>query len=95
MHWRKNLAYFSTTYAGDGFALVGVRGGVHRIRSTAPAWIGSPTRARPAVKLITAQRQGERIDSLIERHNFDFSRSYDRLFTAIYQDKYDTWATTN
>ena len=23
MHWRKNLPYSSTTYAGDGFALVG------------------------------------------------------------------------
>ena len=23
VHWRKNLAYYSTTFAGDGFVLVG------------------------------------------------------------------------
>ena len=26
VHWRKNLPYYSTTYGGDGFALVGDAG---------------------------------------------------------------------
>jgi len=49
VHWRKNLPYYSTTFAGDGFALVG-DAGAFLDPFYSPAWIGylSPPSPRPS-----------------------------------------------
>jgi flavin-dependent dehydrogenase len=86
--WRKNLAYFSTTFAGDGFALVGDAAAfMDPFYSPGMDWIGFTTSS--AVELITAQRRGEPMAERIERHNADFARSYRCWFEALYKDKYE------
>ena len=50
-------------------------------------WISFTVTATAA--LIAAERRGEPVAPLIERHNADFTRSYRRWFEAIYQDKYE------
>jgi hypothetical protein len=50
-------------------------------------WISFTTSS--AAELVLAQQRGEAMDSLIERHNRDFSRSYARWFEALYLDKYE------
>src|SRR6185503_11806248 len=42
-----------------------------------------------AVELICAQQAGQPLAPLLERHNRDFTRSYQRWFQAVYQDKYN------
>src|ERR1043166_281556 len=87
VHWRKNLPYFSTTYAGDGFALVGDAAAfIDPFYSPGIEWI-CYTAMRPK-ELIMAQRRGKPLASKIEIHNRDFCRSYDRWFIGIYKDKY-------
>ncbi|MEO5802185.1 MAG: NAD(P)/FAD-dependent oxidoreductase [Verrucomicrobiota bacterium] len=88
VHWRKNLPYFSTTFAGDGFSLVGDAAGfIDPFYSPGMDWISfTATRTR---ELIAAQQRGELIQEKIEKHNHDFSRSYARWFDAIYRDKYE------
>jgi len=87
VHWRKNLPYFSTTYAGDGFALVGDAGAfIDPFYSPGMDWVSFTATA--ASRLVLAQQRGEAIEPLIERHNTDFTRSYQRWFEAVYQDKY-------
>ncbi|MGB8167515.1 MAG: NAD(P)/FAD-dependent oxidoreductase [Chthoniobacteraceae bacterium] len=87
-HWRKNLAYSSRTMAGDGFALVGDAAAfLDPLYSPGMDWISFTATATTA--LIAAERRGEAIAPLIEKHNADFTRSYRRWFEAIYQDKYD------
>jgi len=87
-HWRKNLAYSSRTFAGDGFALVGDAAAfLDPLYSPGMDWISFTTTA--SVALIVAERGGEAVAPLVERHNADFVRSYRRWFEAIYQDKYD------
>ncbi len=87
-HWRKNLAYSSRTYAGDGFALVGDAAAfLDPLYSPGMDWISFTATATTA--LIAAERRGEPVAPLIERHNAAFTRSYRRWFEAIYQDKYD------
>jgi flavin-dependent dehydrogenase len=88
VHWRKNLAYRSRVFAGDGVALVGDAAafldplyspGMDVISFTSMATVG----------LITAQHRGEQIGPMIEKHNATFARSYERWFEAIYRDKYE------
>jgi hypothetical protein len=91
VHWRKNLPYFSTTFAGDGFALVGDAAAfMDPFYSPGMDWIAfTVTRA---VELVTAQRAGEPMAELaqrVERHNRDFARSYRCWFEALYKDKYE------
>ena len=87
-HWRKNLAYFSRTFAGDGFSLVGDAAAfLDPLYSPGMDWISFTTTATAA--LIAAQRRGEPLAPLITKHNADFSQSYRRWFEAIYQDKYE------
>jgi len=87
VHWRKNLPYFSTTYAGDGFALVGDAGAfMDPFYSPGMDWVAFTAMA--TARLITSQQRGEAIGSMIEKHNRDFTRSYQRWFEAVYQDKY-------
>lgn len=88
VHWRKNLPYSSTTYAGDGFSLVGDAAGfIDPFYSPGMDWISFT--ATTTAELILAQQRGECIAAKITRHNRDFTRSYERWFQAIYQDKYE------
>ncbi len=88
MHWRKNLAYCSTTFAGDGFALVGDAAAfLDPFYSPGMDFISFTTTATAA--LIAAQRRGESVAGLVEQHNRKFSQSYERWFAAIYRDKYE------
>ncbi len=88
VHWRKNLPYYSTTYAGDGFSLVGDAAAfLDPFYSPGMDWISFT--ATCTAELILAQQRGEPLAERIARHNRDFTRSYERWFQAIYQDKYD------
>lgn len=88
VHWRKNLPYFSTTFAGDGFALVGDAAAfLDPFYSPGMDWISFTASA--SAELILAQRRGSELKPLLAKHNRDFARSYHRWFQAIYQDKYE------
>lgn len=88
VHWRKNLPYSCTTYAGDGFSLVGDAAGfIDPFYSPGMDWISFT--ATTTAELILAQLRGESIGPRVARHNRDFARSYERWFQAIYQDKYE------
>jgi flavin-dependent dehydrogenase len=88
VHWRKNLAYYSTTMAGDGFVLVGDAAAfIDPFYSPGMDWISFT--AASASELITAERRGEPMQERVERHNRDFVKSHRRWFEAIYQDKYE------
>ncbi len=87
VHWRKNLPYSSTTYAGDGFVLVGDAAAfIDPFYSPGMDWITySANRARD---LIVGQQTGKEVGELVTMHNQDFSDSYYRWFNALYRDKY-------
>jgi flavin-dependent dehydrogenase len=88
VHWRKNLPYYSTTFAGNGFALVGDAAAfMDPFYSPGMDWISFTTSS--TAKLILDERSGAEVAPLIEHHNRVFSRSYDRWFQAIYEDKYE------
>ena len=88
VHWRKNLAYYSTTFAGNGFVLVGDAAAfMDPFYSPGMDWISFTTSR--AVALIGAQRKGEPMNDLIDRHNRDFARSHRCWFEAVYKDKYE------
>jgi hypothetical protein len=88
VHWRKNLPYYSTTFAGDGFVLVGDAGAfIDPFYSPGMDWVSFTATA--ATQLILAQQRGEAVAPLIEKHNRDFSRSYARWFEALYLNKYE------
>jgi flavin-dependent dehydrogenase len=88
VHWRKNLPYYSTTFAGDGFALVGDAGAfIDPFYSPGMDWVSFTSWS--SAQLILAQQRGENLAPLLEKHNRDFSRSYARWFAAIYKDKYE------
>src|SRR3977135_4021291 len=58
VHWRKNLAYYSTTFAGDGFVLVGDAAAfMDPFYSPGMDWISFT--ATSAAELITDPRSGE------------------------------------
>ena len=89
VHYRRNLAYSSTTFAGDGFALVGDAAGfIDPFYSPGLDWMAYTASA--AAALIVAERAGEPdVPARIERHHRDYTRAYRRWFEAIYQDKYE------
>ncbi len=88
VHWRKQLPYYSTTMAGDGFALVGDAAGfIDPLYSPGMDWISYTVSA--TVQLIASQQRGEPIAERLARHNRDFTRSYRRWFIALYKDKYE------
>ena len=88
VHWRRNLAYSSTTFAGDGFALVGDASAfLDPFYSPGMDWIAFTTSC--TADLIAAERRGGEIAARVAAHNRDFSMSYRRWFEALYQDKYD------
>ena len=88
VHLRRNLPYVSTTFAGDGFALVGDAAGfLDPFYSPGMDWISFT--ATSAVELILAERRGEGVSERVSKHNRDFGVSYARWFEAIYKDKYE------
>lgn len=88
VHWRKNLPYFSTTHAGDGFVLIADAAAfLDPLYSPGMDWLALTSHA--AVKLVLAQQHGDAIAPLVETHNRNFTRSQERWFTALYKDKYD------
>lgn len=87
-HWRKDLAYYSTKFAGDGFVLVGDAAAfMDPFYSPGMDWISFT--ATSAAELISAQRRGETLAAEIEHYNNAFSVSYHNWFQAVYQDKYE------
>jgi flavin-dependent dehydrogenase len=88
VHWRKNLAYSSSTFAGDGFVLVGDAAAfLDPFYSPGMDWISFTVTT--ASRLVLAQQRGEAAAPLVERYNRDFARSYRRWFEAVYKDKYE------
>ncbi len=87
VHWRRGLAYYSTTFSGDGFVLVGDAAAfMDPFYSPGMDWISFTTTS--AANLITQQRRGEAMPPLIEKHNHDFSICHRRWFESVYKDKY-------
>jgi hypothetical protein len=88
VHWRKNLPYCSTTFAGDGFAIVGDAGAfIDPFYSPGMDWVAFTSWS--SVQLILAQQRGEEMAPLVAKYNATFARSYERWFKAIYKDKYE------
>ena len=86
--WRRNLAYYSTTFAGDGFVLVGDAAAfMDPFYSPGMDWISFTTSA--AADLITTQRRGEPIAERVARHNREFAQSHRSWFESVYKDKYE------
>src|SRR6059036_706787 len=88
VHLRRNLPYYSSTFSGDGFVLVGDAAAfLDPFYSPGMDWISFTTVA--ATDLILAERAGEHVGLRIAKHNRDFTVSYRRWFEAVYQDKYE------
>ncbi len=87
VHFRRNLAYSSSTFAGDGHVLVGDAAAfIDPFYSPGLDWISYSASA--AAKLVGDSLTGTAQSQAITRHNALFSASYQRWFTAIYRDKY-------
>ena len=88
MHWRRNLAYYSTTFAGDGFVLVGDAAAfMDPFYSPGMDWISFTATA--AAELIATQRRGELTAGRIAEHNQNFALSHRSWFEAVYKNKYE------
>ena len=86
VHWRRNLAYYSTTFAGDGFVLVGDAAAfMDPFYSPGMDWISFT--ASSAAGLIADQRRGQPMD--LQRYNREFALSHRSWFEAVYKDKYE------
>jgi len=88
VNFRRNLPYSSTLQSGNGFVLTGdALAFIDPFYSPGMDWISFSTIA--AVRLITKWREGEDVGSLIDKLNKEFSMSYERMYEALYKDKYD------
>lgn len=87
VHFRRDLAYSSTTFATDGAVLVGDAAGfIDPFYSPGMDWITFTTSA--AAALIHESFRGRPIAPRVAEHNARFTRCYDRWFRALYRDKY-------
>jgi hypothetical protein len=87
VHFRRNCAYVSQTFAGDGFVLVGDAAAfMDPFYSPGMDWISFSTSA--AAALIDGCLRGRPAGPRVARHNEHFGTSYRRWFDAIYRDKY-------
>ena len=87
VHFRRNCAYRSTRYAGDGFVLVGDAAAfMDPFYSPGMDWISFSSSA--AAALVDSCLSGRSIAERVARHNANFTASHDRWFDAIYRDKY-------
>ena len=86
--WRKNLAYYSTTFCGDGFVLVGDAAAfMDPFYSPGMDWISFTSFS--AADLITKQRNGNLTSETLVKYNRDFSTCHRRWFESLYKDKYE------
>jgi flavin-dependent dehydrogenase len=87
VHFRRNLAYHSEHYAGDGFALVGDAAAfIDPFYSPGMDWIAYTASA--AAALIDGSLRGKPKAPRLALHNARFATSYARWFDAVYRDKY-------
>jgi flavin-dependent dehydrogenase len=87
VHFRRNLAYSSTTYATDGAVVVGDAAAfIDPFYSPGMDWISFSTSA--AVNLIIESFRGKPVAPRVAKHNANFRLSYDRWFRALYLNKY-------
>ena len=85
--FRRNLAYSSDRYAGDGFALVGDAAAfIDPFYSPGMDWIAYTTGA--TAELIDGCLRGKPRAPRLARHNERFAHSYERWFRAVSRDKY-------
>jgi len=88
VHWRKNLAYYSSRFAGDGCVLVGDAAAfMDPFYSPGMDWISYTSSS--AANLITQQRSGVDMTKEVPAYNTRFSVSHRSWFEALYKDKYD------
>ena len=88
VHRRRNLAYRTTRFVGDGFALVGDAAAfMDPLYSPGLDWVSYTTSV--AAALVLAERRGEDVAAAVERINRQLAQSYDRWFEALYRDKYE------
>lgn len=88
VHFRRNLAYYSEKFAGDGFVLVGDAAAfMDPFYSPGMDWISFTTSS--AANLITEQRQGKPMTERLVKYNRDFAVCHRRWFESIYKDKYE------
>jgi flavin-dependent dehydrogenase len=88
VHRRRNLAYRTTRFAGDGFALVGDAAAfMDPLYSPGLDWVSYTTSL--AADLVLAERGGADVAATVERINRQLAQSYDRWFEALYRDKYE------
>jgi flavin-dependent dehydrogenase len=87
VHFRRQCAYRSTRFAGDGFVLVGDAAAfMDPFYSPGMDWISFSASA--AAALVDSCLSGRSAAERVERHNRLFACSYDRWFDAVYRDKY-------
>src|SRR5580692_4800642 len=87
VHFRRNCAYRSSRYAGDGFVLVGDAAAfMDPFYSPGMDWISFSTSA--AAALGDSCLSGRSAPERVARHDAHFTASHDRWFDAIYRDKY-------
>lgn len=87
VHWRRHLAYESRVLAGNGFVLVGDAAGfLDPFYSPGMDWLSFTTYA--GADLVRRGLAGEDLSGPIAQHNATFSRSYQRWFEAVYENKY-------
>ena len=87
VHFRRNCAYRSSTFAGDGFVLVGDAAAfMDPFYSPGMDWISFSSSA--AAALVDSCLSGRNVAERVARHNANFAASHDRWFDAIYRDKY-------
>jgi flavin-dependent dehydrogenase len=87
VHFRRNLAYRSTTFAGEGFVLVGDAAAfMDPFYSPGMDWISYSTSA--AAALIDDCCRGKPAAMRVARHNERFEQSYARWFAGVYRNKY-------
>jgi flavin-dependent dehydrogenase len=87
VHFRRNLAYESSVFAGDGFALVGDAAAfIDPFYSPGIDWIAYTSSATAA--LIDGSLRGKPKAARIARHNEQFAECYKSWFNSIYRDKY-------
>ena len=88
VNFRRNLPYSSTLFSGDGFVLVGdAHAFLDPFYSPGMDWVAFSSLA--AVKLIMAWRRGEDHKSMSDGMNQRFASCYERMYEALYQNKYD------
>jgi flavin-dependent dehydrogenase len=88
VHFRRNLAYYSTKFAGNGFVLVGDAAAfMDPFYSPGMDWISYTTSS--AANLVTQALRGESMAEKIEKYNIAFSTCHRSWFNALYKDKYE------